>query len=447
MKKTLSVLLAAVTLTGLVPVSAKTQTEYLVSLQDFEACEVGAIDDNGLKELGIIANTNDKAEMSIVEINGNKMLAYKPIKASASIEFPINYKLSTEENVVIEYDFESIATLANRQDSLYSKKWGTIGLSDLMIQSGGNGVQYECYLRGNASRGTYCLFDTRNAIGGTTPKDGYTGVGKLSVKTVYDYGEYDKNAASTNAMKTTLTNTSGKTVFTASGPILSTNLTNLTFNNESEVGLAYIDNVRVYTMPKMKLKSSNVADGAENVFIEDNSFNFEFTNEIADFSGVTVSADGTTISGYDVSADKNKLTVSFADPLDYATEYEFDFSSLKDDLGQFANSSVSFKTEKEPDIMLDSLDVTTANGLRTLGLELSNKSDDAKSVNVIMAIYNDKNVLKDTVTATVSVDANSTKEVQCGVADKSDYVGGTVRAYIWSVGGTPYFKSISKQID
>ncbi len=450
MKKFISAFIAAAMFTGMVSVSAQTQINYLVSMQDFESCDVGAIDDAGLAELGIIAKTDGKAEMSIVEINGNKMLAYKPSNTGTSIQFPISYELSEDENVVIEYDFESVATQSNGSDSFDSQNWGTIGLNPFQLAAGGNGRQYETYTRTYPDyRKTYCIFDTRNAIGGSNYKEGYTGEGMFSVKTVYDYGEYVRNAKSQDAMLTTLTNKASNTVrLTANGPIISESLQNLTFANSNGQGLVYIDNVRVYTVPKMQIKTSSVADNTENVFIETDTLNFEFTNEIGDISGLAVKADEKPIKNYTADFDGKKLTIKFDGTLEYGTVYNIDLSEVTDDLGQkVKNSSITFTTEQKPNITLDSLDTNTDNGLRSVGVKLSNTSGNAETVNVITAIYSDKNVLKNTVTATVSIAANSSREVLCGVIDNPEYAGGTVKTYIWNTSGTPYFKSITNKIN
>lgn len=448
MKKFISAFIAAAMFTGMVSVSAQTQINYLVSMQDFESCEVGEIDDAGLAELGIIAKTDGKAEMSIVEINGNKMLAYKPSNTGTSIQFPINYELSEDENIVIEYDFNSIA--ATGGTSFISSEWGTIGLSQFQIAAGGNGIQYETYTRGYPNyRQTYCIFDRRKAADGSNPQADYTGEGMFSVKTVYDYGEYVKNAKSQDAMLTTLTNKASNAVcLTANGPIISESLKNLTFANSNGLGLVYIDNVRVYTLPKMQTKTSSVADNAENVFIETDTLNFEFTNEVGDISGITVKADEKPIRDYTADFDGKKLTIKFNGILEYGTVYNIDLSEVTDDLGQKAkNSSITFTTERKPNITLDSLDTNTDNGLRSVEMKLSNTSGNAETVNVITAIYSDKNVLKSTVTATVSIAANSSREVLCGVIDNPEYTGGTVKTYIWNTSGTPYFKSITNKIN
>lgn len=451
MKKFISAVITAAMFTGLIPVNAQTQINYLVSMQDFEGCEEGTIDDAGLAKLGIIAKTDGKAEMSIVEVNGNKMLAYKPSNTGTSIQFPISYELSENENIVIEYDFESIATQSNGSDSFEAQgDWGTIGLNPFQIAPGGNGRQYETYTRAYPDyRKTYCIFDVRNAIGGSNHKEGYTGEGMFSVKTVYDYGEYVKNAKSNDAMLTTLTNKALNVVrLTANGPIVSEALKNLTFANSNGKGLVYIDNVRVYTMPKMQLKKSSIDDNAQNVFIENNELSFEFTNEISDISGIAVRADENIVKNYTADFDGTRMTLKFDGDLEYGTKYNIDLFGVTDDLGQnVKNSSITFTTERKPNIMLESLDVNTNNGLRSVELKLSNTSGADEAVNVITAIYSDKNVLKDTVAATVSIAANSSREVLCGVIDKPEYAGGIVKTYIWNTNGTPYFKSITSKIN
>ena len=453
MKKILSLALVASLMFGTVAVKA--QTTDLVEVYDFTNLTPGTIDDAGLSALGITADTADKATMAVVDLSEDatygslgKVLSWTPTAQNSKLEFPVAYTLSADEKLVVEYDYKWVATSAS--DSFGSGEWGSVGLLYKMaLASGGNGWLHRIY--SNSSTSGYLEMGNKNATN-------WCQVNWLHVKTEYDYAKYLADNSSNCATTVISDVATGDVKKTINSTLNKTAVGNLVFNNTNGIGQVYLDNIHVYTVPKLKLTASSITDGAGNVFYDTKEIRFSFSNTIADASTVTVSKDGAEMpeGSYTVTPSGNSVVIAFTEDLNFGSSYTVELAGVTDDLGQvMGEETISFTVESEPDVRLGELklikgiggtsqtvsELTAANGLQSISLELENLKSEAKDVNVMFAIYEASNRrfvgLRNVVT---SIPANETRTVYIG-ADMTDLQGKIIKAFVWESWSTlrPWF--------
>lgn len=465
MKKILSTALVLSLMLGTAAVKAETQVTDLVPLYDFNGTDLGVLDDAGLAALGITADTDGKAEISIVDLSEDKdygslgkVLQYKATSAESeagvlptSIRFPMNYELNENENLVVEYDMRYYAYSEN--DWLNSANWGNVGLSRFTIEDGGVGKVF--HVRPRPNNKVITLADRRQYQNGNT-SSGYQQWFKM--KLVYDYEEYQRhnveNDITSQALKITARNLkTGKTVLSGVEEVTAwingTTAGDLTFSENAGIGMVQLDNIHVYTVPKFKLVSTSIADGERGVFYDTKAVSAEFTNDIKNTDALNVKLNGSAIdkSLYTVEVTGNKVTVSFNDNLKYDANYTFDFNGIIDALDQAVeNASISFTTEAAPDVQLGKIKLTSGigntysavtefsskNGLQGVAMELTNTADENKNASVIFAVYEGEGkTLRNVIYTQTVIPAGETKEISAGLQLSDANKGGIVKAFVW----------------
>lgn len=454
MKKILSFALAMTMGASLVctpiAVHADTEQKDLVKLYDFNDLKTGVITETELQDLGLVTTKLDgNATMTIEDMSSDakygslgKVLKYEPTSGDnggtvipTQIGFPINdYTMNTDEKVVVEYTFHWDATGSDNKDCFKSASFGTIGSSLLNISSGGNGILFQAYGSNNANRKFMELYNGNN---GTVSMPNW-----YKVKQVYDYSEFESSKKGISYTVTDLSKDS--VVMSGVGVIEQEKLANLTFSNNSGVGQVWLDDIRVYTLPKFEYKSATIENNTTNVFYDTKSMTATFSNEIKSVD--TVSITGVATDKYTVTKSGKTVTVNFTDELEYDTTYEVNFTGVVDAYDQvLGDCKVSFTTEKAPDIRYNGVTYTQGvgtdynssvggivpNGLGGVSLELENLSDADKEVNIIFAVYASEGGIFEKVKSVGStIPASNTATISLGMK-MDDLSGKFVKAFVW----------------
>lgn len=198
------------------------------------------------------------------------------------------------------------------------------------------------------------------------------------------------------------------------------------------------------------LLSSTVANGASAVYVKEGKITLTFSDEVnsATLSSITMGEDGETFA--DFTATLNGLTavdITFGGDLKYSKDYVIYYSGLKNssNVAITGTSSLSFTTEAEPDIKLESITLTKGIGssvtepanleddgtIQGFKVALSNKADSAKTVNIVCALYNGNGIIKRVLTSEKAIDATATEMVELGTLIDASYAGGFAKIYIW----------------
>lgn len=454
MKKILSFALAMTMGASLVctpaAVHADTEQKDLVKLYDFNDLETGVITEQQLQDLGLKTSKLDgNATMTIVDMSGDakfgslgKALKYEPTSGDndgtaipTQIQFPINdYTLNTDEKVVVEYTFHWVATGTNTKDCFKSPSFGTIGSSLLNISDGGNGILFQAYGSGNANRKFTELYNTKS--GSISMPNWY------KVQQVYDYAEFESSKKGISYTVTDLS--TNKSIMSGVGVISQEKLDDLTFSNNSGVGQVWLDDIRVYTLPKFEYKSSTIENNATNVFYDTKSMTATFSNEIKSVDSVSIT--GVAADKYTVTKSGKTVTVNFTDELEYGTTYDVNFTGVVDVYDQvLGDCKVSFTTENAPDVRYNGVTYTQGvgtdynssiggivpNGLGGVSLELENMSDGDKEVNIIFAVYSSEGGIFEKVKSVGStIPASNTATISLGMK-MDDLSGKFVKAFVW----------------
>lgn len=200
------------------------------------------------------------------------------------------------------------------------------------------------------------------------------------------------------------------------------------------------------------LLSSTVANGASAVYVKEGKITLTFSDEVnsATLSSITMGEDGETFA--DFTATLNGLTavdITFGGDLKYSEDYVIYYSGLKNssNVAITGTNSLSFTTEAEPDIKLESITLTKGIGssvteqtdgileadssIQGFKVALSNKADSAKTVNIVCALYNGNGIIKRVLTSEKAIDATATEMVELGTKIDASYAGGFAKIYIW----------------
>ena len=212
----------------------------------------------------------------------------------------------------------------------------------------------------------------------------------------------------------------------------------------------YVDNIHIYSLPKMSIASSTV-DGKETVLV-DSDVTVNFTNAIEDTSALitSVSAGGQTVDANDYtvtpSQDKKSVTISFAGNMEYGTDYVITFSGAVDGNGLAINDSVTFATEAAPDITVEDVSLYKSNGagftmpallvadgcLQNVALSLQNNTIEAKNALLMFAVYNASNRLVDVSYVSTLLAGNESASVIQGLEIPASASGGYVKMFVWN---------------
>jgi len=198
------------------------------------------------------------------------------------------------------------------------------------------------------------------------------------------------------------------------------------------------------------LLSSTVANGASAVYVKEGKITLNFSDEVNSetLSSITMGEDGETFA--DFTATLNGLTavdITFGGDLNYSKDYVIYYSGLKSssNVALTGTNSLSFTTEAEPDIKLESITLTKGIGssvtepanlqddgtIQGFKVALSNKADSAKTVNIVCALYNGNGIIKRVLTSEKAIDATATEMVELGTLIDASYAGGFAKIYIW----------------
>lgn len=189
-----------------------------------------------------------------------------------------------------------------------------------------------------------------------------------------------------------------------------------------------IDNIEYYTMNKMQIKSTSVANGAENVPCEQ-PVDIEFSEKIDETSLDNVTVSGLAKSDYTVVlASENTVRIKFAKQLEYSKEYTINAENIKAENGLSGEGAlITFTTESAPDVYMKNVDVSKDGNLKTFAVTITNTSSERKPITLFMAAYDEYNGLSKMNYVSCTAEAESEKTV--GLSQ--NITGGKVRIYLW----------------
>lgn len=473
MKKIISMVLSAALLSTGATALAATEKNNIVPLFDFEAYEEGTIfTSETLKNMGITADIEEKAQISVVgseQTGGSgKALAYASSAAGSSIVFDFSEKAKENELLTIEYDFRMPFTVETAKDTskCFMSTWfGAVRARVMELGSGGNGWQLGTInMSGNPWRANCLVVDTRN----TGNKD----AGWYHIKQVFDMDS--KTAVSITAEQDGVSKLSKVGASAAATKVLEGlpadeigNAAGITFNNTNGAGVVYIDNVTAYTVPKMNFVSSSPENGAVNVVSASKKITAEFTNDIGDVSGIVIKKNGAEVSSdeYSITTNGKTAEIVFNNKLDFASVYTVDFSKVKDDFSEPQSVSnadaaiISFTTEDAPAVYITDVKTTvgagetyeetggfTASGdIQAIEAVLKNTTSETQSSLIIVSAYAQDGTLISV--KTVETTLNVSEEKTVGIGSVMENVK-TVKLFSWNNFDklVPYEQSITKPV-
>ena len=229
----------------------------------------------------------------------------------------------------------------------------------------------------------------------------------------------------------------------------------------------YVDNINIYSVPKMKIKSANV--NTHDRAIVDRDVEVRLTNEMADSSllATTVTAGGNIVpkEAYNVACgeDKKSVTISFTDGMEYDTNYVISFGGAKDANGFEINDSVSFLTEPAPAITAKKVAIYKGIGetadekaslkadgsLQSVSVTLANHTEAKKDIVLIYAMYNSAGRLENVSYVSTVLEGKETASVIQGLNVSESMSGGFIKEFIWTKFSelNPYVAPIIKDIE
>ena len=222
---------------------------------------------------------------------------------------------------------------------------------------------------------------------------------------------------------------SGGAEFTAENvPIISgTDIPKVLFNFRG--GSCMMDNIEYYTMNKMRIKTSSVADGDENVPCEQ-PIDIEFSERIDENSLSGIAVSGLDADGYTTELPNDStVRISFKKPLAYGSEYTINAESVKAKNGLSAdNAIIKFTTEATPELYIKNVDEAADGDLKTVSVTIANTAAESRNITLFMAVYDEYNSL--VKMNYVSCEAGAESEKTVGLSQKIS--GGTVKLYLWN---------------
>lgn len=194
-------------------------------------------------------------------------------------------------------------------------------------------------------------------------------------------------------------------------------------------GAYMIDNIELYTMGKMQIKSSDIQNGDVNVPCE-KSVDIEFTQDVDESTLNEITISGLETGDYTVEKiNGNMVRIKFKKPLEYATEYTVNAEKIKAVNGLAADGAViSFTTEAAPEIYIKDVSAVYDGDMQTVTVKVANTSAESKSMTLFMAVYDEYNSL--TQMNCISCTAEAESEKTAVLAQKN--ANGTVKLYLWN---------------
>lgn len=189
-----------------------------------------------------------------------------------------------------------------------------------------------------------------------------------------------------------------------------------------------MDNVEYYTMNKMQIKSTTVANGAENVPCEV-PVDIEFSEKIDETSLDKVTVSGLEKSEYTTELiNETTIRIKFLKPLEYSKEYTINAENIKATNGLSGDKAViTFTTESAPEVYMKNVDVKEDGDLKTFTVTVNNTATESKNITLFMAVYDEYNTLEKM--NYVSCTAKAEAEETVGLSQKIK--SGKVRVYLW----------------
>ena len=367
------------------------------------------------------------------------------------------YELNNEEKLVVEYDLKVNSPVFQQ------RQVGSFGLIPAVMRSGGSGgaanVQYNMFFKQDDTRNKAINYYT---VGDDGLISKYSCGPELKIQMSADY--------ETKQGTTKITNVEGRSVMNATRDISDRSLTDLEFNvagqsGKNTAGSISIANIKIYTVPKFAIVSTDPEDGAEGVYPTTKTIKTVFTNAIdaETLKDIRVYLNGShTKTGFtttidETDAENKTVLITFDEDLLNSTTYKVDYSVLKDIENAEAvsgDAEIEFRTEEVEELVITDFRAIqgTDSGavagnsfykgkLNGAEITVSNNSAEDSSICVILAVYNLDNKLVETIMSQVDVKAGEETTVTAGTKLESL---GTVKVFTWDGMTTmkPWAKSV-----
>lgn len=200
--------------------------------------------------------------------------------------------------------------------------------------------------------------------------------------------------------------------------------------------------------------TTSISNESEGVYVKEGSISFIFSDNV---DAETLSS-FTIVEGMDAFTnfttaigDTNEVVLTFVSDLKYSTNYTINYAGLASTAGAplKGTSRLSFTTEAEPEIVINSItrtkgigssvtilgeeDFLSADGsIQGFKVSISNKTSDVKTVNIVCALYNSNGIINRVLTAEKDITAASTDVVELGTKIGTAYANGSAKIYIWN---------------
>ena len=200
--------------------------------------------------------------------------------------------------------------------------------------------------------------------------------------------------------------------------------------------------------------SSTVANNASSVYVKEGTITLTFADNIdtSKLSTITMIKSGEEFTDFTATVGAaNEVKITFGSDLAYSTQYVIFYGNLESSSGASVSgtsNSLTFTTESEPLVQVESITLTKGVGSAVIeqdddileadntiqGFKVSVKNivAEAKTVNIVCALYNAKGIIKRVFTSEKSIDATATEMVELGTYIDSSYAGGFAKIYIWN---------------
>lgn len=220
-------------------------------------------------------------------------------------------------------------------------------------------------------------------------------------------------------------------------------------------GGCVLDNIEIYTMKKLYLVSSSVADKQTDIPVEE-TMEFVFSDKIDDTTISSVTVSDLAVEDYTVTLkDEKTVAIAFNKNLDYNKTYAIDFNSLVSKGGVYASgATVTFTTENQGDVYISDYKLYKGFGEQStekatyiaddgfwyIDAQIENISSEKKDVALILAFYDSYGYMVKATYVDVSADSQSVVNAGTGTVIPSSYAGGFVKMFLWNDAGvmTPY---------
>ncbi len=435
--------------------------------QVITASELNALTDaNGKNIVSITEGAADVTTYAFEQDGADASKTWLTVTTASNVEagmtklvFPFieanGFELNDYERLVVEYELKVNSPVFEQ------RQIGSAGLLPGVIRKGGNNgyVQYNMFFKTSDSRNRGVDYYKTGDDGLITE---YAMGPELKITMDMDSG------AGQGTSK--IVNLEGKSFLNTTRDISDRSLTDLEFNvagvvNGVQPGSISIANIKIYTVPKFTLVSTDPEDGAEGVYPTKRTIKAVFTNavdaeslkDIRVYLNGSHTKDGFTIALDETDAENKTVLITFESDLEYSTTYKVDYSAMTDtDNAQTVSgdAEIEFRTEEVEELVITGFraiqgtDSSAVAGnsfykgkLNGAEITVSNNSAEDSSICVILAVYNLDNKLVETIMSQVDVKAGEETTVTAGT--KLEKLG-TIKVFTWDGMTTmkPWAKSV-----